>query len=286
MQKLLILGAKGTLGQALIEQFQENYEVIPFDKEDIDVTVTETTREKITQMKPDIIINATAINAVDKIEEDSATFELAKNINGIAVGELAKIAKELGSIFVHYSTDYVFDGEAGRAYIETDTPHPISKYAETKLLGETLTEQYGEKFYIIRLSRLFGKSGISEMSKKSFVDNMLALATQKDHLDIVNDQTGSPTYAPDLADFTKRLIEENKDFGIYHGTNDGGCTWYEWAKKIFEIRNIIIDVAPVSYTQFPRLARAPKYSVLENTKMPKQRSWEDALQEYLGGYFS
>lgn len=281
MKKLLILGAKGTLGQALIEQFQNSYEVISWDRENIDVSQYAETREKITALKPDVIINATAINAVDKIEEDVAMFELAKNINGIAVGELAKIAKELGSIFVHYSTDYVFDGEAGRAYVETDSPNPISKYAETKLLGETLTEQYGEKFYIIRLSRLFGKAGTSEMSKRSFVDTMLALATQKEHLDIVNDQTGSPTYAPDLADFTKRLIEENKAYGIYHGTNSGGCTWYEWAKKVFEIRNITIDVSPVSHTQFPRPAKAPKYSILENTKMPKQRSWEEALQEYL-----
>ncbi len=281
MQKLLILGAKGTLGQALIEQFQNSYEVIPFDKEDIDVTDTQKMREKIIALKPDIIINATAINAVDKIEEDPAMFELANNINGTAVGELAKIAKELGSVFVHYSTDYVFDGESERDYVETDTPNPISKYAETKLLGETLTEQHGDKFYIIRLSRLFGKAGTSEMSKRSFVDTMLALATQKDHLDIVNDQTGSPTYAPDLVNFTRRLIEENKPYGIYHGTNDGGCTWYEWAKKIFEIRNITIDVAPVSHTQFPRPARAPKYSVLQNTKMPLQRSWEEALQEYL-----
>ncbi len=281
MKKLLILGAKGTLGQALITEFQPIYEVVPWDREDIDVTETDKTREKITELKPDVIINATAINAVDKIEEDVAMFELAKNINGDAVGELAQIAKELGSIFVHYSTDYVFDGEAGRAYIETDTPNPISKYAETKLLGETLTQQNGEKFYIIRLSRLFGKAGTSEMSKKSFVDTMLTLATQKGYLDVVNDQSGSPTYAPDLANFTRRLIEENKSYGIYHGANDGGCTWYDWAKKVFELKNITIDVAPVSYTQFPRPAKAPKYSVLENTKMPKQRSWEDALKEYL-----
>ncbi len=281
MKKLLILGAKGTLGQALIEQFQNSYEVISWDREDIDVTQYLETREKITSLHPDIIINATAINAVDKIEEDSAMFELAKNINGIAVGELAKIAKELSCVFVHYSTDYVFDGEAGRAYVETDTPNPISKYAETKLLGETLTEQHGKKFYIIRLSRLFGKAGTSEMSKRSFVDTMLALATQKDHLDIVNDQTGSPTYAPDLAQFTADLIAQNKPYGIYHGTNSGGCTWYEWAKKVFEIRNVTIDISPVSHTQFPRPAKAPKYSVLENTKMPKQRNWEEALHEYL-----
>jgi len=281
MLKLLIVGAKGTLGQALIEQFQNSYEVIPFDKEDLDITQTEQMREKISELKPDIIINATAINAVDKIEEDPAMFELAQIINGNAVGELARIAKEIGAVLVHYSTDYVFDGEKGSSYIETDIPRPISKYAETKLLGETLTQKNGEKFYIIRLSRLFGKAGISEMSKRSFVDTMLALATQKEHLDVVNDQSGSPTYAPDLAAFTRALIEQNKPYGIYHGANDGGCTWYDWAKKVFEIKNITIDVAPVSHTQFPRPAKAPQYSVLENTKMPKQRIWEEALKEYL-----
>jgi dTDP-4-dehydrorhamnose reductase len=281
MKKILILGAKGTLGQALIEQFENSYEVIPLDKEDIDVNQKEETREKIVKIRPDIIINATAINAVDKIEEDDVTFQLAQNINGFVVGELAKITKELGSIFVHYSTDYIFDGEKGRAYIETDGANPISKYAETKLLGEKLTQEKGEKFYIIRLSRLFGKAGSSEMSKRSFVDTMLAAAQEKDYLEVIDDQYASPTYAPDLANFTRRLLEEFRPYGIYHGTNAGGCTWYEWAKKIFEIRNMSVDLRPVSVMKFPRPAKAPKYSVLENTKMPFQRTWEDALKEYL-----
>jgi len=282
MKKVVILGAKGTLGQALKKLFEESgYNVVGLDRSDIDISDFVSLEKKLAQIQPDIIINATAINAVDKIEEDEGMFDLAKTINGMAVGELAKIAKNLGIIFVHYSTDYVFDGEKGSSYVEIDTPNPISKYAETKLLGETLTQKNGEKFYIIRLSRLFGKAGTSEMSKRSFVDTMIALASQKDHLDVVNDQSGSPTYAPDLAAFTRALIEQNKPYGIYHGANDGGCTWYDWAKKIFELKNITIDVAPVSHTQFPRPARAPKYSVLENTKMPKQRSWEDALREYL-----
>lgn len=282
MKKVVIFGAKGTLGQALSEEFPKNsYQVIELERRDVDITDFASVKEKLLEIKPDIIVNATANNAVDKIEEDPEMFELAQTINGKAVGELATIAKEIGATFVHYSTDYVFDGEKGSAYTEEDTPNPISKYAETKLLGETLTQQNGEKFYIIRLSRLFGKAGTSEMSKRSFVDTMIALAAQKDHLDVVNDQSGSPTYAPDLAAFTRALIEQNKSYGIYHGANDGGCTWYEWAKKVFELKNITIDVAPVSHTQFPRPAKAPKYSVLENTKMPKQRSWEEALKEYL-----
>lgn len=282
MEKVLIFGAKGTFGQALLSEFQNRkYEIIALDRSDCDITNFEQVKNILFEKKPDIVCNATALNAVDKIEEDASIFELAKNINAVAVQNIAALAKEIGSIFVHYSTDYVFDGETDHPYSEEDLPNPVSKYGETKLLGENFVKEIGGKYYIIRLSRLFGKAGTSASSKRSFVDTMLFLATQKDHLDVVGDQTGSPTYAPDLASFTLRILEEEKPFGIYHGTNDGACTWYEWAKKVFEIKNITIDVAAVPHTLFPRPAKAPRYSALENTKMPKQRSWEEALREYL-----
>lgn len=281
MKKVLILGAKGTLGQALVDVFQSQYEVISWDREDINIEDEQQTRKKLFDLNADIIINATALNAVDKIEEDAETFRLAENINGRAVGVLALIAKELQSIFVHYSTDYVFDGEKENPYIETDVPNPLSKYAQTKLLGEKLAQENCEKFYIIRLSRLFGHAGSSEMSKRSFVDMMIDLAEEKEYLEVIDDQTASPTYAPDLAHFTLMLVKENFPFGIYHGANAGGCTWYEWTKKIFEIRNMSVDLRPVSVAKFPRPAQAPKYSVLYNTKTSLQRTWESALQEYL-----
>jgi dTDP-4-dehydrorhamnose reductase len=119
------------------------------------------------------------------------------------------------------------------------------------------------------------------MSKRSFVDSMLALAIEKEYLEIIDDQYASPTYAPDLADFTCCLIEGGHPYGIYHGANAGGCSWYEWTKKIFEIRNMSVDLRPTSATKFPRPAKAPKYSILENTKLPLQRGWEDTLKEYL-----
>jgi dTDP-4-dehydrorhamnose reductase len=282
MKKVVLFGAKGTLGQALCDEFvSQGYMVIGLDHSEIDITDYDKVKEKLLELSPDIIINSTGVNAVDKIEQEEAMYELAKNINGLAVENMARVSKDLGSSFVHYSTDYVFDGKKGTAYTEQDIPAPLSRYAETKLLGETLVQSVGGKFFIIRISRLFGKAGMSSSSKRSFVDTMLALSKEKDHLDIVSDQVGSPTYAPDAARFTRILLEGEYAPGIYHGTNSGECSWYDWALKIFALKNISIDVAGVSHTQFPRPARAPLFSALENTKLSPQRSWEEALREYL-----
>ncbi|PIR04019.1 MAG: dTDP-4-dehydrorhamnose reductase [Candidatus Magasanikbacteria bacterium CG11_big_fil_rev_8_21_14_0_20_39_34] len=285
MKKILILGAKGTLGGALVEEFSGDATVIAWDKEDLDLAHMGDAKEKIQGVQPDIIINAVAINAVDAIEEDEEVYEVAKQVNGHAPGELAKIAKELSIPFVHYSTDYVFDGENTSGYQEDDIPHPLSRYGYIKRLGEQEVENAGGEYFIIRLSRLFGKPGISEHSKRSFVDTMIFLATEggKTELNVVEDQFGSPTYAPDLAKFTRHLLESGKEPGIYHGANDGSCSWYQWCKKVFEIKGITIPVHKVPHTDFPRPAPVPQCSTLKNTKFQKQRTWQEALEAYLAG---
>ncbi len=282
--KVLILGYKGMLGQALIDEFKNNgYETVLWDKEDVDVGDFELLKDKIKEVKPDILINATAVNAVDKIEEDPAVFELAWKINGEAIGSLAEICKEQNIVFVHYSSDYVFYGDKKEGYDEKSETNPVDKYGETKVRGEKLLQEKGDKYYLIRLSKLFGKPAIAEGAKKSFVDTMIWLATEggKTHLDLVDEEISSPTYAPDLARFTRVLLEEQKTFGIYHGTNSGVCSWYELGKETFELKNIKIDIAPVSGDKFQRPAKRPVYSELKNTKMPLQRSWQEALKEYL-----
>jgi dTDP-4-dehydrorhamnose reductase len=282
--KILILGYKGMLGQALVEEFSSDHEIISWDKEDLDICDFELLKNKITEVKPDVIINATAINAVDKIEEDKDFFELAKKVNGEAVGNLAQISNEKNIILIHYSSDYVFYGDNKDAYSEDDVLNPVNKYGETKALGEKLIQEKTAKFYLIRLSKLFGKPAIAEGAKKSFVDTMIWLATDggKDHLDLVDEEISSPTYAPDLAKFTRKILEEKKAFGIYHGANSGACSWYELALETFKIKNIKIDTTAVSGDKFPRPAKRPVYSELLNTKMSKQRSWQEALREYLG----
>ncbi len=278
--KILILGAKGMLGQALVEVFCDS-EIIAWDIEDLDITNKELVHKKILEVFPDIIINAVGINAVDKIEEDENFYNLAKKVNGEAVKNLADVANKLDISLVHYSSDYIFKGDnLGQDIDEEFSPNPQSKYAETKLLGEQLATK-ANKHYVIRLSRLFGKPGITEISKKSFVETMTELSKKHDSLNIIDDEVASITYASDLADYTKKLLEGDYDHGIYHGSNSGSASWYDWAKHIFELQNIDIVMQKVSGETFKRAAKRPAHSTLKNTKGPKQRHWKDALKEFL-----
>ena len=276
--KVLIIGAKGMLGQELAREFGgSGYEIISWDKEEIDITKKDLVLEKIKSAGPEIIINAAAYNAVDKIEEGEK--DLAEKVNGYAVGNLSLAAGVVGATLVHYSTDYVFDGKEIDGYKEDARPNPQSIYAMSKRLGEDQLKN--EKYYLIRTSRLFGKPAISEGAKKSFVDAMLKCAEEKDCLELVDEEVSSPTYVSDLARRTREIIEWKKIFGIYHVTNEGSCTWYGWAKRIFEISGKNVKLVPVGADKFPRSAKRPKYSILLNTKLLPMRKWEEALADYL-----
>ena len=283
MEKAVILGAKGMLGQALSEILQPDYQVLLWDKEEADVTDFAKMENLLQKEKPSYLFNCVAINAVDVIEEKEEMYALAKKINGEAVGELTKICKKLGIIFIHYSTDYVFDGGKKKGYIEEDKPDPLSKYGQTKLLGEKLLQENTDKYYLIRLSRLFGKIGTGGGVKRSFVDIMLSqLKAGKTELNATDADISCPTYALDLAKFTKNLLEQKLPYGIYHGANSGACTWYEWTKEIVKLSGYHkVKVNPVPVGFFPRLAEVPEFSQLLNTKAVKQRSWQEALKEYL-----
>lgn len=283
MNTVLIFGAKGTLGQALVSVFEsdKSYTVTSLDKDECDITDVNAVAAVLDTYKPHITINAAAINAVDDIETDDDVFQKALAVNGHAPGIIARACKERNIVFVHYSTDYVFDGTVEAGYTEDAVPHPLSRYAETKLQGEKEVIDDGGMYYLIRVSRLFGRTGLSDSSKRSFFDLMLALAETRDTLDVVSDQVSVPTYAPDAATFTKTLIEEQYPYGVYHGANSGRCSWYEWAQEIFALKHIDMTINKVPATHFPRPAKAPMHSVLLNTKGPQQRSWEEALEEYL-----
>lgn len=286
--EVLILGAKGNLGSQLAKIFSadKDYKVIAWDKEEIDITDKELVFKKIHELKPGIIINAAAYNAVDKCEESEAEFELAKKINAEAVGYLVEACLETGAVLVHYSSDYVFAGDRKEGYKEDDEPKPINKYGETKLAGEEeLIKKSGQglKYYLIRTSKLFGPKAESELAKPSFFDLMLDLAKKKKELDAVNEEVSGFTYTPDLARATKKLVESEKGYGVYHLTNVGRATWYEAAMELFKILGKKIKINPVKGDKFPRPAKRPAYSVLINTKFEMQRDWKDALREYLKG---
>jgi dTDP-4-dehydrorhamnose reductase len=276
--KVLIIGAKGMLGQELARAFSGN-DLLLWDKEALDITDAQMVEQKICSERPWLIINSAAYNLVDDCE---TKFDLAKSINADGPKNLAKAASKIGAIFVHFSTDYVFDGAKVDGYVETDLPSPISKYGESKMLGESIVD-YHDKYYLIRTSRLFGKPAISEGAKKSFVDVMLALAETKPELKVVAEEVGSPTYVVDLADAVAKLVTSAVPFGTYHLANDGACTWFEFAQEIFKIAKKNVTLIPVRGDHFPRPAKRPQYSRLLNTKAALLRPWQEALKNYLEG---
>jgi len=283
--KLLILGYQGNLGGQLLQAFAQNsdYEIFKLDREDLDITNSQALIAKIDEIKPDIIINATAYNAVDKCEEDLREYSVAKKINGEAVATLAHAALANNSILVHYSTDYVFAGDNSAGYDESSAPAPINNYGQTKLFGEqailSLAGQ-GLKYYLIRTSKLFGPRGQAEVSKPSFFDIMIDLAQTKEEIDVVDEEISAFTYTPDLARRTREIIEDKRAFGIYHITNTGYDTWYRAAKELFAIVGADVKVNPVPGNKLPRPAKRPQYSELMNTKLPAMRDYREALREY------
>jgi dTDP-4-dehydrorhamnose reductase len=306
MRKILIIGSKGMLGQELVKAFKRDsdYKVIAWDREDIDITREIEVSKKIGVIKPAVIINAAAYNAVDKCE-DAKEYELAKKINGLAPGYLAKVAKKIKATFVHYSTQFVFDGDLNKllfsepsgcthvcttcslhenreiGYGEEHEPNPINNYGKTKFMGEKEVEKNIKSYYIIRLSRLFGKPALSEGAKKSFFDIMLELGRKNKEVKTVDEEMDCFTYTPDLAKKTKEIIDSKKPYGIYHVTNSGSCTWYEACVELYKLAKIKTKVIPVPASEFPRPAKRPQYSVLLNTKLNPLRDWKEALKEYL-----
>jgi len=273
--KILILGAKGSLGQVFADLYKDQ-EVLAWDREELDITDEEMVAKKISEFKPNIIINCAAYNAVDKAEDDRLT---ADQINGYAVGFVAKAASQVGATMVHFSTNYVFAGDNQEGYNEDDEPRPQSAYAKSKLLGEIELAENTDKYYLIRTSWLYGKESIT--GKSSFVEVMLGLAKAGKEIKGIKDEFASPTYVVDLAQATRALIEQNKPFGTYHLTNSGTASWYDWAKEIFAIKKLEAKVTAISRADYPRKANRPQYGTLINTKFIELRPWTEALKEYL-----
>lgn len=296
--KILILGAKGNLGGQLAKVFSEDKsnQVIAWDRGEVDITDKELVSKKVKDIKPKILINCAAYNAVDKCEENETEQAAAYKLNGEAVGFLAEAALANKSIFIHYSSDYVFGGRTAHqaktlkeikkqgGFREDDEPRPINQYGQTKLAGEQeIIKRSGRglKWYLIRTSKLFGPKGESETAKPNFFELMLKLSREKKELEAVNDEVSCFTYTPDLARATAKLAAPGKGYGIYHLTNSGADSWYEAAKELFRLADVKIKIKPVAAEKFIRPARRPKYSVLLNTKLPLLRSWQEALEEFL-----
>ena len=274
--KFFITGINGQLGHDInLELLERGYTDIyaPTSKE-VDITNKEAVENAIINYKPDIIFHCAAYTAVDKAEDDK---DRCYNVNVIGTKNITECAKRINARLVYISTDYVFDGTKEGYYIEDDKTNPINYYGETKYLGEEEVRKY-DNHIITRISWVFGING------KNFVKSMLNLAETRDNLNIVADQVGSPTYTKDLSKLLVDIAASDKR-GTYHVTNDGYCSWYEFAKYIFESNDVRINVNPITTEEYPTRANRP-----HNSKMSKEKlindgfemlpSWQDAVDRY------
>ena len=274
--KILITGSSGMLGHDLIEILKDNHELILTSSKTLDITDNNRVIEFICENKPDIVINSAAYTNVDGCEENQET---AYSINGDGVRNLAIGCSKIDCPLVHISTDYVFNGENTRPWVEDDEIGPISVYGKSKLKGEEAILEILDKFFIIRSAWLYGING------GNFPKTMLELAKNHSEITVVYDEVGTPTYTPDLAKAISQLIDTDY-YGIYHITNSGSCSWCEFARYIFEVADKDVKVIPVTASEFARPAPRPHYSVLENKKWIENgfkplRNYKDAAKEYI-----
>ncbi|EKE03250.1 MAG: DTDP-4-dehydrorhamnose reductase [uncultured bacterium] len=267
MKTILVTGANGMFGQDLVPLLKEKgYFVIETDIHNMDITKQVNAFFK--ENPCDVVIHGAAYTNVDGAESDPDTAFL---INGTGSENLARITGELEIPIVYISTDYVFDGTKNTPYIPDDKTNPQSIYGKSKLAGELAVQKYNQKHYITRTSWLYGHKG------KNFVETIIKLGKEKPELKVVDDQWGCPTWTVDLAKAVIKILEEHP-YGIYHTCGSGETTWYGFTKKIFEVKNIKTPIYPVTTAEFPRPAKRPAYSVMDNAGLCQH--WERAIEEY------
>jgi dTDP-4-dehydrorhamnose reductase len=275
--KVVVTGAAGQLGQDVIKELaRKNHQAFGTDRTRLDITNEVDVTTYINEVKPDVILHCAAYTNVDAAEENE---EVAYQINAAGTEYLAKAAKQTGAKMLYISTDYVFDGTATEPYEVDEPTKPLGAYGRTKLAGEQLLQKHLDEFFIVRTAWVFGIHG------NNFVKTMIRLGKERGEVGVVHDQVGSPTYTVDLAKFMVELMETEK-YGIYHATNSGTCSWYEFAVEIFKQEDMKVTVNPLTSDQFPRPAARPKYSVLSKKMIEKQglsplRDWKEALAAYL-----
>ncbi len=278
--RTLLIGAGGQLAEDLRKVLVQD-EVVAVTHAELEICDAAAVQAVVDRLRPDSIINTAAFHRVDDCE-DQAERAFAVNAGGVA--NLARAAQRIGAVLVHFSTNYVFDGAKRSPYVETDPPAPLSVYGMSKLAGERAVEQYCEKYFLVRTCGLYGVAGRSTRMG-NFVERMLRLADERKPIRVVNDQIVNPTSTRDLAEKLVRLMPA-KHFGLYHMTNTGECSWYDFARGIFRQAGLSPDLSPASSQAFGAKARRPAYSVLDNYALRAAgfadfRPWQEALAEYL-----
>jgi dTDP-4-dehydrorhamnose reductase len=284
-QTIVLIGANGQLGTDIVKVLEKKsgIHLIKLTHKDMDICDQVDTRRILVSHKPDIVINTAAFHKTDECEDNP---EKAFQVNSFAVRNLAMVCRDLDAVLVHLSTDYVFGGDKERKtpYTEDERPFPLSAYGVSKVAGEYFVQTLCPKYFVVRSSALFGLAG-SIGKGGNFVETMLKLAREEKPIRVVNDQFTSPTFTEDLAMKIVQLIE-TKNYGLYHITNNGECSWFDFAKTIFELSNLSPDLQPTTTEAFGARANRPRYSVLARKNLASiglddMRSWKDAVKDYL-----
>ena len=287
--RIVLIGADGQLGSDLVKVIAPR-DLFPLTEEDLDIADRDLTLKVVKGCSPDVVINTAAHNDVDGCEDNELR---AFEVNARGAKNVARACKACGAMMVHFSSDYVFKGEKKEPYLESDVPHPLSTYGFSKWAGEhyvrTLLDSH--RYLLIRTSGLFGIAGCKGKGRKNFVEAMLDLAEKKEEIGVINDQVFSPTYTADLAQKVKELVlspgkDPGGNYGLYHITNSGQCSWFEFARKIFELSGRKVNLKPITTEEFGARAKRPKYSVLKNHRLRQQGHddlcpWPEALKAYL-----
>ena len=278
--KVLVTGVKGQLGYDVMKELAaRNIEAVGADIEEFDITDLEQTRAFITKTAPDVVVHCSAYTAVDKAEENK---ELCRKVNADGPRNIAQVCKELDAKMMYFSTDYVFPGKGENFYEPNDATGPASQYGLTKLEGEQAVQELLKKYFIIRISWVFGING------NNFVKTMLRLGKEREEINVVCDEIGSPTYTKDLSGLVCDMIATDK-YGIYHATNEGICSWADFTKEIFKIAGYTTKVNPITQAEYGAKAVRPLNSRMSKEKLVQQGfsklpTWQDALARYIGEF--
>lgn len=275
--KVLVTGVKGQLGYDIVKELERRgHIVVGVDIEEMDIINPVQTRQVICDSDCDAVIHCAAYTAVDAAEDN---VEVCRKVNAEGSENIAKTCKELNIPMMYFSTDYVFAGDGEQPWMPEDEKAPLNVYGQTKYEGELAVQKYLEKYFIVRISWVFGLNG------KNFIKTMLNLGKTKEKLTVVCDQIGSPTYTKDLAVLAADMIESDK-YGVYHAANEGICSWYDFACEIFNQAGLWVDVEPVTSDKYPAKAKRPMNSRMDKSKLSKNGfkllpPWQDALHRYL-----
>jgi len=280
--RVAVVGANGQLGTDLVQVFADGAEVYALNHTDVEIASLDSVTQSLNRFAPSIVVNTSAMHNVENCEADP---EQAFAVNALGCRNLALVTRDLGALLVHISTDYVFDGGKREPYVEEDTPLPLNVYGNSKLAGEGFVRSINPRHFVCRTSALYGRSPCRAKGGRNFVELMIKLGRERGSVRVVDTEVVSPTSTLQLALQVKSLCDCT-EYGLYHATSEGACSWYEFALEIFAQSNLDVNVQRADPNEFPAKVPRPKYSVLENRRLKrcgvnKFTRWEDSLREYL-----